>query len=59
MYSKLPHLLNAIAISASVVLLLGNSLPGMVLRTAVVAPLYHAGLISGEEVRTLILFGHW
>ncbi len=53
------RLLNIIGITVSVVILLADTLPSMVLRTAVVTPIWQAGLIGDGAVLSFIVNGHF
>lgn len=53
------RLLNVAMISLVVYLMLADSLPGMIIRAAVVTPLLEAGIMDRETVMSLVIDGHW
>ena len=52
-------LLNTAMLALVVYLMLADTLPGMIIRAAVVAPLWEMGVMDREMVRTLVIDGHW
>ena len=50
---------NAVILAASILIILGDSVPSAVLRTAIVSPLYSAGVITLEQTQELVWNGHF
>lgn len=57
--SKGLKLLNAAILVLVVYLMLADSLPGMIIRAAVVTPLWEMGVVDRETVMNLVIDGHW